>query len=631
MGSSTFTQAALPLQATTPLGTDKLLVSLIEGEESISGLFSYRAEFLSEDSAVDFSQIVGKSVTLQIGLSSGDWQYINGIAARFSQSGRDKRFTRYVAEIRPSLWTLTMNANCQIFQAMTAVDIIKKVFNAAGFTAFKDSTTATYSTRDYCVQYRETDFAFVSRLMEEEGIFYFFTHDASSHTMVLADDSSAWGTCTGLTAARYGGDEGAWATDDVINECYIEQAVTVGQFKADDFNFITPSTDLLATASGTDTSRSIYDYPGLYTAQADGETITSRRLAALEVPGKAIRGASFCRSFHAGAKFTLSGHYRDDANTDYVIHHLGVHATIDSYSNSFEAFPATITFHPPQTTPRPVIAGTQTASVVGKEGEEIWTDQYGRIVVKFHWDQAANSDEKSSCWIRVAHGWAGKSWGSIFLPRIGQEVVVTFLEGNPDRPLVTGCVYNGENVVPYTLPDDQTKSTVKSSSSKGGEGSNEIRFEDKAGSEEIFIHAQKDLNTNVDGSETHLVKLKRMVRVTAAEVHAVQATRDLSVTGVETHTNEDKFTWTAKGDYTLKVSGNLLIDCSGSVTIKSGTTFDNKAGTALTNNAGTELTNKAGTNLTNDAGVSLTNKAAASQTVDGGGMLTLKGGLVKIN
>lgn len=623
MGSTAFTQATLPIQVTTPLGTDKLLVRAIDGEESVSGLFFYRAEFISEDSALDFSQIVGKSVTLQIPLSSGNWQYINGIAARFSQSGRDQRFTRYVAEIRPSLWNLTLNADCRIFQNMTAVDIIKAVFNNLGFTAFKDSTTATYQPREYCVQYRETAFAFVSRLMEEEGIFYFFTHDSSSHTMVLADDSSAWGTCTDLTAARYGGTEGSWDTDDVINECFIEQGVTVGQYKADDFNFTTPSTDLTATASGPDTSRAIYDYPGLYATQSDGETITSRRLAEFEVDGKTIRGSGFVRSFHAGAKFTLSGHYRSDANTDYVVHRLSLHADPDSYSNSFEAFPASITFRPPRTTLRPVIAGTQTATVVGKAGEEIWTDQYGRIIVQFHWDQLGTNDEKSSCWIRVAQGWAGKSWGSIFLPRIGQEVIVTFLEGNPDRPLVTGCVYNSENIVPYTLPDELTKSTIKSNSSKGGSGFNELRFEDKAGSEEVFLQAQKNLTVSVLGDESHTVAMKRTIKVTAAEAHAVQATRDLAVTGDETHTNEGKFVWTAKSDYTLKISGNLLIDCSGSVTIKSGTSFDNQAGTALTN--------KAGTSLTNDAGTTLTNKAAASQTVDGGGMLTLKGGMVKIN
>ncbi|MDP9169690.1 MAG: type VI secretion system tip protein VgrG [Acidobacteriota bacterium] len=610
-----FTQSAWPVQITTPAGTDKLLVQSFEGEESISGLFFYRVVCASEDPAVDFTQIVGKPVTLKIGLSSGNARYVNGVAGRFSQSGRDRRFTYYVAELRPALWMLTMNADCRIFQNMSVPDIIKKVFSELNFSAFKDSLTATYSPREYCVQYRETAFAFVSRLMEQEGICYFFTHDSSSHTMVLADDASSWAACTDLTAARYGGEPGDWDTDDVITGCSIEQAVTPGQYKADDYSFLTPSTDMLSTASGADTSRSVYDYPGLYGTQSDGDALTSRRLAVLEIDGGRITGTSLCRSFLAGAKFTLSGHYRDDANTSYVIRRLSVQATEMSYSNTFEAFAAAATFRPPLVTPAPFIAGTQTAMVVGKAGEEIWTDQYGRITVQFHWDQLGQKDEKSSCWIRVAQGWAGKAWGSIFLPRVGQEVVVSFLEGNPDRPLITGCVYNAEFTTPYTLPDDQTKSTIKSNSSRGGSGFNELRFEDKAGSEEIFMNAQKDMNVTVLGNET--------LNVTG--------TRTMTVTGKEAHTNKADYQSDVTGNFTLKVSGNLSIEASGSVSIKSGTSFDNKAGTALTNNAGTELTNKAGTHLTNDAGVTMTNKAAASQTVDGGGMLTLKGGLVKIN
>jgi type VI secretion system secreted protein VgrG len=245
--------------------------------------------------------------------------------------------------------------------------------------------------------------------------------------------------------------------------------------------------------------------------------------------------------------------------------------------------------------------------VVGKTGEEIWTDKYGRVVVQFHWDQVGQNDEKSSCWVRVAQGWAGNLWGSIFIPRIGQEVVVSFLEGNPDRPLITGCVYNAQQQVPYTLPDDQTRSTLKSSSSKGGSGFNEICFEDKAGSEEIFIQAQKDMTINVLNNESI----------------TVTGTRMLNVTGNETHTNKADYSSTISGNFTLQVGGNLTIEASGSISIKSGTDF--------TNTAGTSLTNKAGTDMMNDAGVSLTNKAAASQTVDGGGMLTVKGGMVKIN
>jgi type VI secretion system secreted protein VgrG len=604
---SSFVQTALPTQITTPLGPNILLVRSYRGEEAISELFRYDLELYSEEPSLDFKQIVGRTVTLQIALSNGSFQYVNGIVGRFTQAGRDDRFTTYFAELHPWLWMLTMCADCRIFQNKSSLDIVKQIFSDLGFSDFSDKTTGSYSARDYCVQYRETAFAFVSRLLEEEGITYYFTHDTAKHTMVLVDDSSSWGTCPGLTSARFVGHGPGYNSDDIVVDCALEQAVTVGQFKANDYNFTTPATALFATASGSDPTRSVYDYPGWYDAQSDGETITSRRLAALEVPATTLRGSSLCRSFHAGATFTLANHYRANLNASYVLRRVAMRGTQDDYSNSFEAFPATTVFHPPLTTQRPVIAGTQTATVVGKSGEEIWTDQYGRVVVQFHWDQLGTNDEKSSCWVRVAQGWAGNLWGSVFIPRIGQEVVVSFLEGNPDRPLITGCVYNAQQVVPYTLPADQTKSTLKTNSSKGGSGFNEIRFEDKAGSEELFIQAQKDMTVNILNNEGL----------------TVAGTRTLNVTGNESHTNKGDYTSTVSGNYKLTISGNLTIEASGSVSIKSGTDF--------TNNAGTSLTNKSGTDMMNNAGTSLTNKAAVSQTVDGGGMLTVKGGLVKIN
>jgi type VI secretion system secreted protein VgrG len=604
---ASFVQTALPTQITTPFGPNILLVRNYRGEEAISELFRYDLELYSANASLDFTQIVGQAVTLQIALSNGSFQYVNGIVGRFTQAGTDDRFTTYFAELHPWLWMLTMSADCRIFQNKSSLDIVKQIFSDLGFSDFSDKTTGSYTARDYCVQYRETAFAFVSRLLEEEGIGYYFTHDASKHTLVLVDDSSSWGTCPGLTSARFVGRGPGYNSDDIVVDCTLEQAVTVGQFKSDDYNFTTPATTLLATASGTSTSRSIYDYPGLYTAQGDGETITSRRLAALEVPATTLRGSSLCRSFHAGATFTLADHYRANLNASYVLRRVAMRGTQDDYSNSFEAFPSTTAFHPPLTTQRPVIAGTQTATVVGKAGEEIWTDQYGRVVVQFHWDQLGTNDEKSSCWVRVAQGWAGNLWGSIFIPRIGQEVVVSFLEGNPDRPLITGCVYNAQQVVPYTLPADQTKTTIKTNSSTGGSGFNEIRFEDKAGSEELFIQAQKDMNINILNNEAL----------------TIAGTRTLTVTGNETHTNKGDYTSTVSGNYKLTISGNLTIEASGSISIKSGTD--------ITNTAGTSLTNKSGTDMMNDAGTTLTNKGAASQTVDGGGMLTVKGGLVKIN
>jgi type VI secretion system secreted protein VgrG len=605
--SSAFQQAARPVQITTPLGPDKLIVRSYQGEEYVSGLFHYRVEAMSEDVSLSFSDIAGKAVTLQLPQSSGDIHYVNGVVGRFTESAHDGRFAYYSLDIYPWLWMLTMSADCAIYQNMTTPDIIKKVFSDLGFADYSDKLTGTYQPREFCVQYRETAFSFVSRLMEHEGIFYFFTHDSSSHKMVLADDSSAWVTATGLASARYTVDPMAWTSDDVVFECSIEQNITSGKFKADDYNFETPDTDLLASADGADTSRCVYDFPGMYSKQSDGETIASLRLSALEVPQKVLRGASRCRAFYAGCKFTLSGYFRDNANADYVVRVLRVNGDQDTYSNSFESFPESVNFRPPLLARTPVIPGTQAAVVTGKSGEEIWTDEYGRVKVQFFWDQTGKHDENSSCWIRVSQPWAGKQWGGMFLPRVGQEVIVSFLDGNPDRPVIVGTLYNASQTVPYTLPDDQTKSTIKSNSSKGGSGFNEFRFEDKAGSEELFIQAQKDMTVTVLNNQT--------TSITKDEALTVQGKRTITVTGKEAHTNQADYSSDVTGNFTLTVSGNLSIEASGSVSIKSGTSF----------------TNKSGTDMTNDAGTTLSNKAAASQTVDGGGMLTLKGGMVKIN
>lgn len=661
-----YQQTASPILISTPLGEDKVLLKSLQGEEQISGLFHYTLELVSEDAELEFSNIVGQNVTLTFALPSGDNQYVNGVVGKFTQAGRTERLTTYFADVYPWLWLLTLNADCRIFQNKTTPDILEAVFSGRGFSDYKNSLTRTYAPREYCVQYQESDFAFVSRLMEEEGIFYFFEHSSSKHTLVLADDSDAYASCPGLSSARIRQSTPSWESVDAILDCTLEQQVTVGQYKSDDYNFETPSTDLLVTASGKDTSRSVYEYPGGYSKKDAGEALASLRLASLEAPGKLLRGTSSCRAFHSGCKFTLADHYRQDVNGDYVLRSIYHSANQNEYSNTFEAFPADISFCPPRVTPHPTISGPQTALVVGKSGEEIWTDQYGRVKLKFHWDQSSSQDENSSCWIRVSQAWAGKQWGSIFLPRIGQEVVVSFLDGNPDRPIVTGCVYNAQETVPYTLPDEQTKSTVKSNSSKGGNGFNEIRFEDKAGSEEIFIQAQKDMNVSVLNNQTETIKQSRTTTIqekdetltvdkgnrtinvnTGNETHAVKGKRDLTVTGAETHTNQADFTQNVSGNFTLKVSGNLTLQASGSVEIKAGTSLSVEAGTSLTNKSGTSLTNKAGTSLTNDAALSLTNKAGtslsneanvsisskanASQSVESSGILELKGSLVKVN
>jgi type VI secretion system secreted protein VgrG len=615
--SAVYIQDNLKLKVSTALGPNKLLLRAFRGEERISGLFQFTLEMVSEDNAIDFQAIVGKAVTVTLS-SSDTARYLNGIVGRFVQEETNLRLTRYFAEIHPWLWLLTKTSDCRIFQNKSVPEILESVFSDLGFTDFRNDLTGTYDKREYCVQYNESTFNFVSRLMEEEGIFYYFEHGSDKHTLVLGDDSPANPTCSGLsTAVHYRQSLTEHTQDLTVTRCLVEEQVVTGAYAHDDFNFETPNTDLKVESKSDTPKFRVYEYPGGFLKKDAGEKQADRRLDALEQPQKIIRGDGFVHAFSAGHKFELKDHYRADVNKTYVLQSVSHAATQESYTNSFTAFPADLSFRPARITPKSTISGTQTAIVVGKAGEEIWTDKYGRVKVQFHWDQLGKNDENSSCWIRVDYGWAGKQWGGIFLPRIGQEVTVSYLEGDPDRPLITGAVYNSEQAVPYTLPDEQTKSTVKTNSSKGGGGFNEIRFEDKKDSEELYFHAQKDHNIVVEhdrtkkvlnnetneikqdrsttiqeGNDTYVVsKGNRTFKVdTGNETYDVKGTRALTVTGNETHTNKANFSQEVSGNYALKVTGNLTIEATGMITIKS-----------------------------------------AATTIESNGITTIKGSLVKIN
>jgi type VI secretion system secreted protein VgrG len=639
---------ALDVTITTPL-SDTLQIVSLTGKEAISETFLFELELSSINAGIVFTQILGQPVALTFHLPTGDTQYTHGIVTAFRQGAQSgDGSVSYLARIEPWTALLRMNVQQRIFQNQSVPDILKAVFSALSLTDFKDSLTGTYTAREYCVQYNETTFDFISRLMESEGIFYFFTHTASAHTLVLADDAAAFTTLPGVTNITFDVTQRSWEMSDVLTEGNLEQRLVPSQVSADDFNFVTPTTDLYSITQGTGSGTfasvlSVHRYPGVFQAKNDGETSTGIALTSLEAEQQSFTGRSNCRAFHSGGKFTLAGHYRTDANTSYVLRSIehNYQASEDSYNNAFTAFPSSRTFRPPQSTPRAVIRGVQTALVVGKAGEEIWTDQYGRVKVKFHWDQSSAQDETSSCWIRVAQGWAGQQWGSIFIPRVGQEVIVQFLDGDPDRPLITGAVYNGQQTVPYTLPDQQTKSTIKSSSSKGNSGYNELRFEDKAGSEEIFVQAQKDLNVTVLNNHTSTITKDRAVTVSQGnrtvavtqgnETHTVGGKRDLTITGDESHTNSAKFTHTVSGDYSLSISGNLSISVSGSVSITSGTSFTNQAGTSLVNKAATSLTNQAGSSLSLTSDGTLSANGTASASVQSSGVLQIKGAMVQIN
>jgi type VI secretion system secreted protein VgrG len=637
------------LQVTTPLGKDKLVASGFSGTEYVSAPFHFTLTASATEDGLAPATVSGKSVTVTLVDGDGKKRLINGLATRVAVTGKS-----WSLDLRPWLWVLNLGSDNRIFQQKTVPEIIKAVFDGAGFTDYKDSLTGSYTARDYCVQYAESNYAFVHRLMEDEGIWYCFEHADGKHTLVLGDDASGHVACPNAATAKFLElpPEKNWLENNRVEALTLELAVATSKYQADDFNFETPSTELKAQASGTGSDQQIYEYPGGYDKKDAGDGRAAKRLAAFEAETKSVTAHSDIRHFTAGTKFTLTNHPDDALNADWVLATVSHQARPGEYANSFTAFPADVVYRPIPRTPRPRISGSQTAIVTGKSGEEIWTDKYGRIKVQFHWDQLGKKDENTTCWIRVAQSWAGKSWGAWTLPRIGQEVVVSFLDGDPDRPLVTGCVYNGENSLPYALPDNQTRTTLKSNSSKQGEGYNEIRFEDKKDSEEIFVHARKDMNIEVEkgnravtimeGNDSLTIsKGNRTTTITEGnETHDVsKGTRAITVKDNETHTNSADFTHEVKGNFTLKVTGDLTIQATGKISMKSdadvtveaGTTGTVKSGTSMTVQSGTALTAKAGTGATLQGGTTVEVKGSASGTVDGGGMLTVKGGMVKIN
>ncbi len=615
------------LNLLTPLGDDKFLLSSFTGEEGISELFHFHLDLLSEDAAIDFNRIMGQNVTFSVRLAdTSSARYFNGFVSRFIQLPSGPRLSHYQAEVVPWPWFLTRTADCKIFQNMTVVDIVKKVFGDFGFTDFEDQTKNTYPKWEYCVQYRETAFNFVSRLLEREGILYFFKHENGKHTLVLGDAPSVHQPCPVQSTVMYDRSAmlGMRHGEDAIFGWKQEQEMRAGKYALCDYNFQTPAQWLgteVASAidQGGNMRFEIYDYPGIYEKREEGDKLAKVRIEEEEAVHAVFQGESDCRTLAPGFKFALAGYERQDQNAMYVLTHVTHHGeegglysgqgsvTDSTYKNTFTAIEAPVPFRPPRRAPKPLIHGTQTAAVVGPSGEEIYVDKYGRVKVQFYWDRLGTVNESSSCWIRVAQPVAGKGWGAVWTPRIGQEVVVSFLEGDPDRPLITGSVYNAVQMPPYALPDEMTKSTVKSYSSKGGGGFNEIRFEDKKGSEQVFIHGERNLDVRVKsdrfetlGGESHLIVQKD-------QLEAVKQDKHLHVTG----------------DQNEKVDGTVSLSAGQNIQIKTGQNH------AL--DAGMEIHLKAGLNLVIESGTTLTLKVGGNFININSGGVFIKGTMVMIN
>ena len=535
------------MQITTPLAEDVLLFQRLHVYEELSRPFEHQLTLLSAQKDINLDDVLGKAVSVQLGIPKGKFRYFSGYVSRFAQSGMVGRYYRYTATSRPWLWFLSRTADCRIFQEMTVPDIIKQVFADHPTADFELKLSASYHKWTYCVQYRETDFNFVSRLMEQEGIYYYFRHDKGRHTMVLVDSTSAHSPYGDYGTIPYVVPERVRRTDqEYIDSWEISREIQPGLYAQDDFDFERPSAVLLTkknvSRQHNEADYEIYDFPGEYLQKADGDHYAAVRMDELSTQFEIANAATNARGLCVGATFTLSDQTRDDQNREYLV--LGANYDLEfsayeglsdpnpgTYQCSFRAMTTQQQFRPARTTPKPHVTGPQTAVVVGPAGDEIYTDKYGRVKVQFPWDRYGKKNENSSCWMRVSHPWAGKNWGMIAIPRIGQEVIVDFLEGDPDEPIITGRVYNAEQMPPYALPANMTQTGTKTRSTKGGDPSNfnEIRFEDKKGQEQLFIHAEKNQDIEVEHDETHWVGNDRTKKIDHDETTDVKHDRTETV------------------------------------------------------------------------------------------------------
>jgi type VI secretion system secreted protein VgrG len=499
-------QATRHIEIDTPLGEDVLLLRRFSGREEISGLFEFDLDLLSDNHEIDFNEIIGQNVTVSMDQKEGGKRYWNGYISRFVQGvSTSTKFAQYRATMVPWLWFLTRTSDCRIFQDKNVPEIIKQVFNDLGFSDIEDRLSGSYQNLIYCVQYRETDFAFVSRLMEKEGIYYYFKHKKGRCTIVLCDSRSNHDPYGGYEQIDFAPDTDSSVIPERIHAWTVDKQVRSGKFAHTDYNFTKPSTSLMSAEADpkghAQADYEIYEYPGRYPEKADGDNYAKVRMQALARPHEICTGESDARGICTGHLFTLAKHPRGDQNRECLVVSTHYQASAGGYETavepeescacSFTAIPGTVQFRTARTTPKPTIHGTQTAVVTGPSGEEIHTDEHGRVKVQFHWDREGQFDENSSCWIRVSQQWAGAGWGAMFIPHIGQEVIVDFEEGDPDRPIITGRVYNGNNKPADALPDEKTKSVLRS------RNDNDIVIEDKEG--EKFIQIKQ-----ANGNEIYL-------------------------------------------------------------------------------------------------------------------------------
>lgn len=654
----------ISIELKPPSGVPLRFLSM-EGREEISRLFEYTVLAVAKPAdTIDFDKLLGQAAQVTVKTVGQPARFYHGIVtrARFEEV-RDSNLV-YRLTLRPWLWLATRSAQSRVFSKQKPADVLKKVLTPYGGT-LELNLSGSYRTREFRVQYRESDFQFVSRLMEEEGISYFFKHEDGKHTMVLADSLSPHVNMLGLSTLPFLDSRHA---DETVRHWQWGQEVQTAKFTVRDFSFVAPAQNFEKSSTVTrqhaHADLAVYDYPAGLSAdiQAEGgvsegvsaaTTIAKRRVDEQQARFLIADGQTDSRRLCTGARFSLKGHPVAAQDREYIVLSTQVSMTLPGYEGGattdaehelqFSAFPSAIgAFRPARLTPRPQVPGPQTATVVGPSGEEIYVDKYGRVKVQFHWDREGKKDADSSCFVRVSQPSAGKGFGFVSHPRIGQEVVVDFLEGDPDQPIITGRVYNADQMPPYALPGKKTVSTMRSKSS--GQGAavadhNEWRFDDLKGSEYLLMHAQKDQLEFVKETVKTLVGKDEHRTVKNDRKHKVEGTDHLTVTKAVAHKYDDKFSTTVakdilvKGDgiYSLKTAKDITAQSGAAISMKSSTDLHLKIGSNIGAEAAQNVHLKGGMNVVIEGGMQVTIKAGGSSIVLGPDGVSITGVMVKVN
>ncbi len=684
---ATFATNQRPVGIETPLGKDKLLLLSFTGQEQLSGLFRFELRMMSEAGTIKAADIVGKPVDFYVRHADDEQRFFNGIVNRFTYTGKNDRYHLYSAEVVPWMWLLTKGSDCRVHETEKKKDakaIIDGLLKELGVSDYKWDLKRSLEKREYCVQYRETHYDFITRLLEEEGIYYYFKHSQGKHELVMTDHANGVFDCKDAEVQLLSNLSQPEATDNLTDWNH-QYEYTTGKFAHSDFNFEDPSSSLLLDKSSLislqDNSKyEYYDFPGIYAQKGLGNALATMRMEGEEARHNTVSGGSECRSFSPGGRFKVAKHHNDgEKGGKWVLTTVQHKATLGGnyitgaehsdqiYQNVFQCIPADSVFRPPYQ-PRAGVHGIQTAVVVGPAGEEIYTDKFGRVKVQFHWDRLGKKDDKSSFWVRVSQVHAGQGWGMMDLPRIGEEVIISFLEGIPDRPIIIGRVYNGENSTPFALPGEKARRGNTTKTHKGA-GSNEISMDDTAGAEQLRVNAQFNMDSNVNNNQTLKVGVDRTntigsnetisigadqkVTIGANQTIEIGSNQSLKVAGNQDSTVDGNRSDTVGGDEESSVGGNQkltvggdqdesvsgkqVFTISGDMSYSSGAKIVIEAGTSIELIVGgsTIKIDAAGVEIKGAAikieGTATASMKAPATTVEGDATVTLKGGMCKIN